>query len=46
MAIVDGTSRTNRPLDAPTAPMGTATTLLVLGILIGAALWIFRPRRA
>ncbi|HKN41022.1 MAG TPA: hypothetical protein VJ456_18145 [Acidimicrobiia bacterium] len=45
MAIVDGTPA-NRPLDAPTAPMGTAMTLLVLGIVLAAALWIGRPRRA
>jgi len=46
MAIVDGTSTANRPLDAPTAPMGTAMTLLVLGIVLAAALWIGRPRKA
>src|SRR6266571_989698 len=46
MAIVDGTSTANRPLDAPTAPMGTAMTLLVLGIVLAAALWIARPRKA
>src|SRR5207249_268817 len=31
MAIVDGASTANRPLDAPTAPMGTAMTLLMPG---------------
>ena len=46
MAIVDGTAAANRPLDAPTAPMGTAMTLLVLGIVFAAALWIGRPRKA
>jgi len=46
MAIVDGTAAAARPLDAPTAPMGTATTLLVLGLVIGAAAWILRPRKA
>ena len=46
MGIVDGTSTANRPLDAPTAPMGTAMTLLLLGIVLAAALWIGRPRRA
>jgi hypothetical protein len=46
MAIVDGTPTAARPLDAPTAPMGTATTLLVLGLVIGAAMWILRPRKA
>ena len=46
MAIVDGISNANRPLDAPTAPMGTAMTLLVLGIVLAAALWIARPRKA
>jgi hypothetical protein len=33
-------------MDAPTAPMGTAMTLLILGIVIAAALWILKPRRA
>src|SRR6267154_2143565 len=46
MAIVDGTSTASRPLDAPTAPMGTAMTLLVLGIVLAAAIWIARPRKA
>src|SRR3989442_285793 len=46
MAIVDGTAVANRPLDVPTAPMGTAMTLLVLGIVFAAALWIGRPRKA
>ena len=46
MAIVDGTPATTKALDAPTAPMGTATTLLILGLVIGAALWILKPRRA
>ena len=44
MAIVDGNS--TQPLDAPTAPMGTAQTLLVLGLVIGAAMWILKPRQA
>jgi hypothetical protein len=44
MAIVDGNA--TQPLDAPTAPMGTATTLLVLGLVIGAAMWILKPRKA
>lgn len=44
MAIVDGNA--TQPLDAPTAPMGTAMTLLVLGLVIGAAVWILRPREA
>ena len=44
MAIVDGSG--TQPLDAPTAPMGTATTLLVLGLVIGAAMWILKPRQA
>ena len=43
MAIVDGGG--TQPLDAPTAPMGTATTLLVLGLVIGAAMWILKPRQ-
>jgi hypothetical protein len=46
MAIVDGTPRAARALDAPTAPMGTAMTLLVLGIVLAAALWILKPRQA
>ena len=46
MAIVDGKAVANRPLDVPTAPMGTAMTLLLLGIVIAAALWIFKPRKA
>lgn len=46
MAIVDGKTDANRLLDAPTAPMGTGMTLLVLGIVIAAALWIYRPRKA
>jgi hypothetical protein len=45
MAIVDGTAAANRALDTPTAPMGTAMTLLILGIVIGAALWILKPRK-
>src|SRR6195256_1519817 len=45
MAIVDGNATATRPLDAPTAPMGTATTLLVLGLVIGAAVWILKPRQ-
>jgi hypothetical protein len=44
MAIVDGNA--TQPLDAPTAPMGTAMTLLVLGLVIGAAMWILKPRQA
>ena len=46
MAIVDGQATAAPPLDAPTAPMGTAQTLLVLGLVIGAAMWILRPRQA
>jgi hypothetical protein len=46
MAIVDGTTTATQPLDAPTAPMGTAMTLLVLGLVIGAAVWILKPRQA
>jgi len=46
MAIVDGNAMKMRADDVPTAPMGTAMTLLVLGLVIGAALWIFRPREA
>jgi len=46
MAIVDGAAAATRPLDAPAAPMGTAMTLLILGIVIVATLWIFKPREA
>jgi len=46
MAIVDGNAVADRALDAPTAPMGTAMTLLILGIVFGAALWILKPRKA
>src|SRR5437667_2353167 len=46
MAIVDGNTAATKPLDAPTAPMGTATTLLVLGLVVAAALWILKPREA
>jgi hypothetical protein len=46
MAIVDGSAIRTRALDVPTAPMGTAMTLLILGIVIGAALWILKPRKA
>ena len=46
MAIVDGSATATKPLDAPTAPMGTAMTLLVLGLVIGAAVWMLRPRHA
>jgi hypothetical protein len=46
MAIVDGNTLQARALDAPTAPMGTAMTLLLLGVVIAAALWILKPRRA
>src|SRR3989440_7803418 len=43
MAIVDS-SRSTRPVDLPTAPMGTAFMLLTLAVLIGVALWILKPR--
>jgi hypothetical protein len=46
MAIVDGNAAAARPLDAPTAPMGTAQTLLILGLIIAAAMWILKPRQA
>jgi hypothetical protein len=46
MAIVDGAAPADRPLDAPTAPMGTAMTLMILGIVLAGALWILKPRRA
>ena len=46
MAIVDGTPMRARALDAPTAPIGTAMTLLLLGVVVAAALWILKPREA
>jgi hypothetical protein len=46
MAIVDGNAVADGALNAPTAPMGTAMTLLILGIVIAAALWILKPRKA
>jgi hypothetical protein len=46
MAIVDGSATAAKPIDAPTAPMGTAMTLLILGLVIGAAVWMLRPRQA
>jgi hypothetical protein len=46
MAIVDGNATSQRAADVPTAPMGTATTLLVIAIIVGAALWVLKPSRA
>jgi hypothetical protein len=46
MAIVDGNAGAGSPVDPPTAPMGTATTLLVIALIVGAALWILKPRDA
>jgi hypothetical protein len=46
MAIVDGNGNQTPALDAPTAPMGTAMSLLILAIVFGAALWILKPREA
>src|SRR5207237_2376959 len=46
MAIVDGTAPSERAADVPTAPMGTATTLLVIAVIVGAALWVLKPRDA
>jgi hypothetical protein len=46
MAIVDSNVPGAGPVDAPTAPMGTATTLLVIAIVVGAALWLLKPRQA
>jgi hypothetical protein len=46
MAIVDGNAAAQPTADAPTAPMGTATTLMVVALVIGAALWILKPRNA
>ncbi|MDQ6714022.1 MAG: DUF2330 domain-containing protein [Candidatus Dormibacteraeota bacterium] len=46
MAIVEGNTAATKPLDVPTAPMGTALTLMILGIVIAAGLWILKPRKA
>jgi hypothetical protein len=46
MAIVDGASAQTPALDVPTAPMGAAMTLVILGIVIGAVFWILKPRDA
>ena len=46
MAIVDGTAPSERAADVPTAPMGAATTLLVIAVIVGAALWVLKPRDA
>ena len=46
MAIVDGDIASLAPADAPTAPMGTASTLLVIALIAGAALWVLKPRDA
>ena len=45
MAIVDGQASSQRAADLPTAPLGTPTALLALG-LIAAALWMLRRRLA
>jgi hypothetical protein len=45
MAIVDGPAN-SKALDVPTAPLGTPLTLLALAIVLGAGLWIFKPRQA
>jgi hypothetical protein len=46
MAIVDGTATAPAALDLPTAPMDAPLTLLALAVVLGAGLWIFRPRNA
>src|SRR5205085_11940026 len=46
MAIVDGDIASLAPADAPTAPMGTASTLLVIALIAVAALWVLKPRNA
>jgi len=46
MAIVDGGVAADKPADVPTAPMGTATTLVVIAFVLGAALLILKPRNA
>ena len=46
MAIVDGMTAKTKAMDVPTAPLGTPLTLLMLAIVLGAALWIFKPREA
>jgi hypothetical protein len=46
MAIVDGNATHTQALDVPTAPMGTPMTLVLLAVVIGAALWILKLRKA
>jgi hypothetical protein len=46
MAIVDGSAAADKPVDVPTAPMGTATTLVIIAFVLGAALLILKPRNA
>jgi len=46
MAIVDGNGSNAGALDLPTAPMDAPLTLMALLIVVGAGLWIFKPRRA
>ena len=46
MAIVDSSAAADKPADVPTAPMGTATTLVIIAFVLGAALLILKPRNA
>lgn len=46
MAIVDGNGSKDEALDLPTAPVGTPTVLLLVIVVAGFALWVFRPREA
>jgi hypothetical protein len=46
MAIVDGDATATPATDLPTAPLGTAMTLLVVALVVGAAMWILKPRDA
>lgn len=46
MAIVDGITPKQATPILPTAPMGTANALLVLGLVIGVLAYVFRPRKA
>ena len=45
MAIVDGTKGRPAAANLPTAPMGTGLTLLLFGLVLGAAFLVLRPHR-
>jgi Uncharacterized protein conserved in bacteria (DUF2330) len=45
MAIVDGTKGRPAAANLPTVPMGTGLTLLLCGLVLGAAFLVLRPHR-